>query len=396
MRNDLRFVKTKFNLGEQMDKRREYVERNLHIKLDHLANPGFDVDEVSTKNCENLIGKVEIPLGLAGPLIIHGDFAKGVFYIPLATTEGALVASVNRGCKAVGLSGGVNTFVEKSSITRAPVFRTKNIKQSAGFVKWVELHMIEIKNKVKESSGHIRLLSIKPFIVGRNVYLRFSFDTKDAMGMNMATFACEHVIESYISAKTKIECVALSGNVCTDKKASWINKIEGRGHSVHADAVIKKNVLQRVLKSDAKRILDVYTGKILIGSAVSGSMGVNAHHANIIAAIFAATGQDLAHVVEGSLGTTSVEMSGENLYISVDLPSVPLGTVGGGTNLSAQKESLNLLGVGGSGDPPGSHAKKFAEIVAAAVLCGELSLLSSLSGKDLAKAHKKYARGEKV
>lgn len=377
-----------------MDKRREYVEKNMHVKLDHLANPGFDVDEVSTKNCENLVGKVEIPLGLAGPLTVHGDFNKGAYYIPLATTEGALVASVNRGCKAVGLSGGVDTFVEKSSITRAPVFRTKNLKQSAGFVKWVDSHLTEIKNKVKESSGHIRLLSIKPFIVGRNVYLRFSFDTKDAMGMNMITFACEHVIESYISAKTKIECIALSGNVCTDKKASWINKIEGRGHSVHADALIKKNVLRKVLKTDAKRILDVYTRKILIGSAVSGSMGVNAHHANIIAAIFAATGQDLAHVVEGSLGTTTIEMQGEDLYISVDIPSLPLGTVGGGTRLNAQKENLALLGVSGGGNPPGSHAKKFAEIVASAVLCGELSLLSSLSVKGLAKAHKKYGRGE--
>ncbi len=396
MKNNLHIRKTSLSLREQMDERRELVEKKAKVKLAHLASPDFDIEEVSSKNCENLIGKIEIPLGVAGPLTVHGDFAKGEFYVPLATTEGALVASVNRGCKAVRLSGGVNAYIEKRAMTRAPVFRTKSLKESIEFVKWIESHFKEIGKKVKETSPFIKLLSIKPFIAGRNVYLRFSFDTADAMGMNMATFACDHAIDSYISERTKVQCLALSGNVCTDKKASWINKIEGRGHSVHAEAVIPKAVVHEVLKTKPERILEVYSGKILVGSGVSGSMGINAHHANIIAAIFAATGQDLAHVVEGSLGMTLIELSGEDLYIAVSIPSLVLGTVGGGTDLYAQKEALSIMGVEGGGKPPGFHANKFAEIVVSATLCGELSLLSAFAAKDLAKAHKKYGRREKI
>ena len=310
----------------------------------------------------------------------------------MATTEGALVASVNRGCKAITESGGAYVYLEQSGITRAPIFRTNNLMQAKKFVSWIKSHFDDIAQKVKETSSHITLLSITPYIAGRNVYPRFVFDTQDAMGMNMATFACDHVIRMYIEKSTKVRCVALSGNVCSDKKASWMNKIEKRGHSVHADVVITKDVIREILKTSPEAIVDTYTRKILIGSAISGSIGFNAQHANIVASIFAATGQDLAHVVEGSLGTTTAELVEEGVYFSVFLPALPLGTVGGGTSLATQKEALSILEVAGGGNPSGSHAKKLAEITAAAVMAGEVSLLSAIAAGDLAKAHKKLGR----
>lgn len=380
---------------DQMSIRRISLEKITNTNLKSLDNPLFDITDVSTKHCENLIGKVEIPIGVAGPLRVNGGLAQGKFFIPLATTEGALVASVNRGCKAVTVSGGTNTFIEKSGITRAPLFKVDNLKEAKEFISWVYKHFAIIADKVESSQKFIKLLSVTPFMEGRNVFLRFCFDTSDAMGMNMVTFACDSVIESYISIETGIPCISLSGNVCTDKKPSWINKIEGRGHSVHAEALISRDVVKKILKTSPDMILDVYTRKILIGSTVSGSMGVNAHTANIIAAIFAATGQDLAHVVEGSVGSTVVEIVEGDLYISVHLPALPVGTIGGGANLTTQQSALSIMGIAGSGKPPGTNAKKFAEIIAGTVLAGELSLLSALSSHDLARAHRKLGRGEK-
>ncbi|OGM09460.1 hydroxymethylglutaryl-CoA reductase (NADPH) [Candidatus Woesebacteria bacterium RBG_13_34_9] len=376
---------------DQMDIRRQALEKLTHTKLQYINHPSFNIEHVSTKNCENLIGKVEIPLGIAGPLKIHGNYAKGNFYIPLATTEGALIASVNRGCKAVDRSGGAQVFIEKSGMTRAPLFRTKGLKQTKKFIAWINTHLKEIAERVHKTDSHLTLLSITPFIVGRNVFLRFVFDTQDAMGMNMVTIACNY-IRNYIEKEMKVECVALSGNVCTDKKPSWINKIEGRGYSVHAEARIPKNIIREILKTDLEKIIEVHINKNLVGSSISGSMGFNAHHVNIIAAIFAATGQDLAQVVEGSIGNTIFEKTGEDLYASVSIPDLPLGTVGGGTQLETQKEALSILGVAGGGNPPGSHAKKLAEIVVSATLAGEISLISSLAQGSLAHAHQKLGR----
>jgi hydroxymethylglutaryl-CoA reductase (NADPH) len=395
------FNKQKLELAEQspaelMQARRAHLEKLTKTSLRSISSPSFDISLASTKNCENLIGKTEIPLGFAGPLKVKGDFAKGDFYIPLSTTEGALVASVNRGCKAISKAGGIYVYIEKSGITRAPLFKTNNLRESRQFVTWINLHFKEIATQIENTDKYLKLLSIKPYLTGRNVYLNFTFNTADAMGMNMVTIACDRVIRDYIEKKTKVKCIALSGNLCIDKKPAWKNKIEGRGFSLQADLTIPKGVIKEVLKVDVSRIMDVYTRKVLVGSSLSGSIGFNAHHANIVAAIFLATGQDPAHIVEGSLGTTIMEAIGENLYVSVSIPALIVGTVGGGTQLETQKEALTILGVAGGGNPSGTHAKKLAEIIAAAVAAGEISLISALASSDLARAHKSLGRGEKI
>jgi len=209
----------------------------------------------------------------------------------------------------------------------------------------------------------------------------------------MVTIATD-AIASYIQEQTGISCLSLSGNYCVDKKPSWQNVINNRGIVVWAEATITKNVLTNVLKTSAKKVYDVWLGKCMIGSAMSGSMAFNAQFANIVAALFAATGQDIAHVVEGSLGVTTAEVVEENLYISVYLPDLMVGTVGGGTGLATQKEALSLLGVVGGDD--GKNAQRLAELIGATVLAGELSLLSSLEEGSLAKAHQRLGRGKTV
>ncbi|OGM21269.1 hydroxymethylglutaryl-CoA reductase (NADPH) [Candidatus Woesebacteria bacterium RIFCSPHIGHO2_01_FULL_38_9b] len=386
---------SKLSLKEQMEVRRDVLSMLTHTTLSNISNPLFNIESASTKNCENLIGKTETPLGIAGPLRVNGDYAKGEFFIPLATTEGALVASVNRGCNAIKLSDGAFVYIEQSGMTRAPLFHTAGLKESRKFVSFIKSHFKEISKRVHQTDIHLTLLSINPFVAGRNVFLRFVFDTQDAMGMNMVTLACDHVIKNYIEKETNIPCIALSGNLCTDKKASWMNKIEKRGYSVHAEVTIPEKIVKEVLKTNPRDFVDINTRKNLIGSALAGSLGFNAHHANIIAAIFLATGQDMAHVAEASSGITTTELTGHDLYISVSLPDLPVGTIGGGTDLATQKEALSILGVAGGGSPPGSNAKKFAEIIAASVLAGEISLLAALGSGDLAKAHRWLGRGEK-
>jgi hydroxymethylglutaryl-CoA reductase (NADPH) len=209
----------------------------------------------------------------------------------------------------------------------------------------------------------------------------------------MATFATQQITD-FIFGKTGIKCLSLSGNYCIDKKPSWLNFTTGRGFKVWAEIVLPKEVLQRILKTSARNFYNVWLAKCMVGSAISGSMGFNAQFANIVAAIFLATGQDPAHIVEGSLGVTTAEMLEEDLYVSVYLPDLMVGTVGGGTGLATQEEALSILGIKGGSN--GKNSEKLAEIIGAAVLAGEISLLSSLAEGSLVKAHKRLARGEKI
>ncbi len=374
--------------------RRLYLERKLGVKLPSIASTILDFDELVGRNIENPIGAIQIPLGIAGPLLIEGEYARGEYYIPLATTEGALVASINRGCKAVTLSGGVKTRVIYDGMTRAPCIWTPSIVEAVSLVKWVEEHLTDIKKVAESTTRHGKLKRVDPFITGNIVWLRFVFETGDAMGMNMVTIAVDKALEWIASNYPgEIRPIALSGNMCVDKKPSAINLIMGRGKTVIAEAVVKRDICQKVLKTTPEDIDCVNKTKNLLGSARACSLSFNAHYANIIAAIFIATGQDVAQVVESSMGYTWTEVRNGDLYISVTLPSLEVGTVGGGTRLPTQREALEILGVAGGGDPPGVNAKKFAEIVAAAVLAGELSLLAALAAGHLAKAHIKLGRG---
>lgn len=374
--------------------RRTALEKELEVNLDNISKFSFTEEEVFGKNIENLIGASQIPLGIAGPILVKGKGlrVKGEeFYLPLATTEGALIASVSRGCKAIFESGGAQTLIEDTGITRGPVFKTDGITHSQKVKNWVEKNFKAIAKVCAQTSSHLKLLKIETSFTGKNLFIRFSFNTADAMGMNMATIATEKAVK-LIERETHAKCVSIAGNFDIDKKAAWLNFISGRGKKAWAEVIIKEKVCKDILKVNPSQIADLVYRKVQIGSAMAGSIGFNAHFANIIVAIFASTGQDLAQVVEGSLGMTTAEvLESGDLYFSIYLPSLIIGTIGGGTTLPTQSEALQILGVRGA-----KNVLKFACIVAASVLAGELSLIASQAEGSLAKAHLKLGRKRSV
>ena len=375
--------------------RRRVLETETDARLSAVGSYTFDAADAEA-NVENMIGAAQVPIGVAGPVPVEGTAAGGEYYLPLATTEGALVASVNRGLSTIRAAGGATARVTAHAMTRAPVFRVDGVAEAAETVDWVESNLDRLREAAESTTSHGELLGVDSSVVGDNVYLRFAYDTKDAMGMNMATIAtraaCEHV-----EAETPAELVALSGNLCSDKKPAAINAVEGRGRSVSADVVVPGDVVADRLDTTAAAVAEANTRKNLLGSAKAGSIGFNAHAANVVAAVFLATGQDEAHVVEGSNVITTMSVrerddGPDDLYASVSLASLPVGTVGGGTSLPTQAEALDVIGVRGGGDPPGSNADELAEVVAVGVLAGELSLLAALSSRHLASAHEELGR----
>lgn len=379
---------------EKVSIRRRALEQSTGIDLVHSAHHSFDLERVSRQNCENMIGVVQVPMGVIGPLHVRGEHVDDDnLYVPLATTEGALIASANRGCRALREAGGAVVRVDNVGMTRAPVFRTSGVVETRRFIRWIEEHEQEIRECAERGSRFLKLLEIKPTAVGTSVFLRFRFDAGDAMGMNMTTVAVDRVIHELIEPGTGVACIALSGNFCVDKKPAAVNFLEGRGKRIFAEVALDKGVLERVLKTNSRALVEVQYRKNLIGSAMAGSMGFNAHYANILAALFIATGQDPAQVVEGSLGITTIEPRGpEGVIASVYMPDVPLAAIGGGTGLGAQNEALRMLGVVPDATRPGDAAMRLAEIVGAAVLAGELSLLAAISSRDLANAHETLGR----
>jgi hydroxymethylglutaryl-CoA reductase (NADPH) len=371
----------KLNECSNVSERVSFLKNELGTSLSTIQQVVVDSDELIY--CENRIGAVTIPLGVAGPLHIIGEHTKGSCYIPLATTEGALVASVNRGAKATHEKG-IVISVEKVGVTRGPVLKAKTIGGAKKIEDLIWEQRSELAALVEKNSSHMKLMDVVVKKTGLNVFVRFSFDTDKAMGMNMATIASQKLIE-YISSKTNAEIIAVAGNFDIDKKPAWLNSIYGRGYTVQAEAQISAKNVQDILKTTPQQIEEVWKAKCMIGSALSGSIGFNAHHANIVAAFYCATGQDLAHVVEGSLGMTIVEILEDgSLYISVNLPSIMVGTLGGGTKLKTQTEARSIMQT--------NSPYVLAEVLGAAVLSGELSLLSSLSEGTLASSHKRLGR----
>ncbi len=376
------------NPQDAVEVRREFAEEISQSKLEHISHYSIDLTEAMKRNIENPIGAIQIPLGLVGPLKINGEHAEGDFYIPLATSEGALLASVNRGCSVTQTAGGATTRIIDDKMTRAPVIKAKSAVEAVEIKTWIEKHFIELKEAAESTTRHGRLIKIDPVVVvGRYIYPRFTFSTGDSMGMNMVTIATDKALE-ILTRETGAHVIALSGNLCVDKKPSALNLIEGRGKTVVAEIVIPAEIVEKKLKTTAKSIVEVNQAKNLIGSAISGSMGFNAQYANMIGALFLATGQDEAHIVEGSLGITVAEEEKGDLYFSVTLPDLPLATVGGGTRLETARECLEIMGVYGN-----EKVNKFAEIVGATVLAGELSLMGALAAGHLARAHKDLGRG---
>lgn len=385
--------------GLTADQTAEIRRRALAIrtgaKLHHVARYSLDAERASRRHCENFIGVAQIPMGVIGPLRVRGDVLRDEdVYVPLATTEGALIASINRGCRAIRSAGGAAVRVEDVGMTRAPVFKTTGLAQTQEFLRWVEEHEGEIRRVAEGTSRYLTLLEIRPRAFGTSVFLRFRFDSGDAMGMNMATIACDRVVRELIEPSTGIECVALSGNYCVDKKPAGINFHEGRGKRLYAEVTLTGEQLRDALKSNAHDLIEVQYRKNLLGSIAAGASGFNAHYANVLAAFFVATGQDVAHVVGGSMGVTCIDPAPEDgVVATVYLPDVPLGAIGGGTGLETQREALEILGVRSDPERPGRATMRLAEILAATVLAGELSLLAAFTSHDLSRAHEKLARG---
>ena len=374
--------------------RREFIGQETQTSLEQVGSFSIDIGRVVQRNCENMIGIVQVPLGVAGPIVVNGEYAKGEFWLPLATTEGALVASVNRGCSAIVKAGGADVRILHDGMTRAPVFAAESIVHAKEIVDWVDAHRDELATIAQGTTSHGKLTDIVTFIAGTSVFVRLEFDTKDAMGMNMVTIASAKVADE-IAHHTRARLVALSGNMCTDKKPAAINGILGRGRSTVAGVLLSHELIAQVFKTDAATMVEVNYRKNLVGSARAGSMGFNAHAANVVAAMFIACGQDAAHAIDGATCMTTIDLTQTGAYVAVTLPSLPVGTVGGGTGLGTQQECLKMLGVAGGGNPPGANARKLAEIIASGVLAGELSLIGALAAQHLARAHKELGRGEK-
>ncbi|KAJ4846621.1 3-hydroxy-3-methylglutaryl-coenzyme A (HMG-CoA) reductase isozyme [Turnera subulata] len=377
--------------------RREALQRITSKSLSGLPLEGFDYDSILGQCCEMPVGYVQIPVGIAGPLSLDGK----EYSVPMATTEGCLVASTNRGCKAIHLSGGATSVILKDAMTRAPVVSFPTAKRAALLKFFLEdpSNFEALSFAFNKSSRFGRLQSIKCALAGRNLYIRFACSTGDAMGMNMVSKGVQNVLEFLRPDFPDMDVHGISGNYCSDKKPAAVNWIEGRGKSVVCEAIIKGDVVRKVLKTSVQSLVELNVVKNLTGSAMAGALGgFNAHAGNIVTAIYIATGQDPAQNVESSHCITMMEAvnDGQDLHVSVTMPSVEVGTVGGGTQLASQSACLNLLGVkGASKDTPGANARRLATIVAGSVLAGELSLMSAIAAGQLVNSHMKYNRSNR-
>ncbi|KAL6217888.1 hypothetical protein ACLB2K_011105 [Fragaria x ananassa] len=377
--------------------RREALQRVTGKSLEGLPLEGFDYESILGQCCEMPVGYITIPVGIAGPLMLNGR----EFSVPMATTEGCLVASTNRGCKAINLSGGASSVLLKDGMTRAPVVRFNSAKRAAELKFFMEdpENYETISMVFNKSSRFGRLQTVKCAVAGKNLYMRFTCSTGDAMGMNMVSKGVQNVLDFLQNDFPDMDVIGISGNYCSDKKPAAVNWIEGRGKSVVCEAVIKGDIVSKVLKTNVAALVELNMLKNLTGSAIAGALGgFNAHASNIVSAVYLATGQDPAQNIESSHCITMMEAinDGKDLHVSVTMPSIEVGTVGGGTQLASQSACLNLLGVKGANrEAPGTNARQLASVVAGSVLAGELSLMSAIAAGQLVKSHMKYNRSNK-
>ncbi|CEH13745.1 hydroxymethylglutaryl-reductase [Ceraceosorus bombacis] len=360
-----------------------------------LPHLDYDYAQVMGACCENVVGYLPLPVGIAGPLNIDGQQVP----LPMATTEGTLVASTSRGCKALNAGGGVTTVLTQDAMTRGPALDFPSITAAARAKRWVDSTdgAAILKAAFDSTSRYARLSSLHSVLAGRTLYVRFATSTGDAMGMNMIGKGVEQALSVMKSRHfPEMLILSLSGNYCIDKKPAAINFIMGRGKSVVAEATIPGDVVKNVLKTTVAALVDLNVKKNLVGSAMAGAIGgFNAHAANILTSIFIATGQDPAQNVESSMCMTLMEAinDGKDLLVTCSMPSIEVGTVGGGTALSPQRSMLNLLGVAGAHPTtPGANAQRLARIICAAVMAGELSLMGALSAGHLIRAHMQHNR----
>ena len=368
---------------EIIEKRLKFIQENTKASFSHIRQYSFD-PLVTKGNIENFIGVAQIPLGIAGPLKINGEEAKGDFFIPLATVEGALVISYDRGMLMLSRSGGVTVKVLKENMHISPIFRVENFEDGQILINWVKENYKKIKQVAESTTRYGKLLSIEPIVIGKGVILKFCYSTADAMGTNMVAIATEEACK-YISSSLKKKFF-IKSNFSSDKKVSSYNYVCGYGKTVFAEATVPSKLV-KLMGTTPEEMFEYYKTYIL-GSNYAGIVGMNGHVANGVAALFLACGQDVAEVISASTAICSGEVTPEgDAYISLHFPSLMVGTVGGGTSLPTQKECLEILGCYGPG-----KIKKFTEIVAAVALAGEFSICAAIAGGTFVDAFKKYGR----
>lgn len=369
--------------------RQKFVEEYTGVKMQHVDKFSFD-PSVLRGNIENFTGVAQVPIGFAGPLRVNGEHANGEFLIPMATTEGTLVASYNRGMKVLNASGGVVCTVIGDAMQRAPVFVFDSARQARDFKQWVHANMDGIRDAAEATTSVGKLREIDIYLAGKLAFCRFNYTTGDAAGQNMvgrATFAASSWILEQPEVKDHVRKMYLESNFATDKKASQVNIMRTRGKRVVAECTVPRDVLIEIMRVEPES-LTYHAGIANVGTYLSGANNNGAHSPNGITAMFIATGQDVANVSESSAGVVYTELTpNRDLYISITIPSLIVATHGGGTALPTQKECLQILGCSGRGG-----VNKLAEIVAGVVLAGELSLASAISSLDWVSSHEKYGR----
>src|SRR3954468_21463423 len=371
---------------EAAEARRDFLKEQAGASLEHVGSYSFD-PSILPGNVEHFTGVAQVPLGIAGPLLVNGEHAQGEFYVPMATAEGTLVASYNRGMKLLHEAGGVKTTIMDDRMQRAPAFLFEDARGARDFGEWLDEHFDEIREVAESTTKSGRLQDIEQYSASRILYTRFNYTTGDAAGQNMTgkatQAACHWILEQYPA----IDRFFLEGNFATDKKSSQINMLRTRGKRVVAEATIPDRLFREVMHSSSELM---YRARQVsnLGGVMSGVNNNGAHSANGITALFIATGQDAANVAESSAAFVYVELRPNgDYYYSVTIPALIVATYGGGTGLATQRECLALLGCYGAG-----QVRKFAEIVAATVLCGELSLGSAIVAEEWVKAHDLYGR----
>ena len=366
--------------------RRDFAREQTAAELNHVGKYSFEPD-VLQGNIENFIGVAQVPIGLAGALLVNGEYAKGEFFVPLATTEGTLVASYNRGMKLLRESGGVTTTVVDDAMQRAPVFVFKSAREAQEFSIWIKENFAEIKARAEATTSVGKLRDIQQFPASRFLYLRFNYTTGDAAGQNMVGKATKAACDWIKSVQPDIERYQLEGSFATDKKTSFVNTLHTRGKKVIAEATISAAKLKEIMHVSVEQIFEARLTSQL-GGYLAGVNNNGAHSANGVTAMFIACGQDVANVAESSAAAVYAEITKSgDYYFSITIPSLIVATYGGGTGLPTQRECLELLGCYGK-----DKVKKFAEIVAATVLCGELSLGTAVIADEWVSSHEQLGR----
>jgi hydroxymethylglutaryl-CoA reductase (NADPH) len=366
---------------EMADARRAFIEEQTGASLEHVGSYSFPPDDVAG-NVEHFTGVAQVPIGFAGPLLVNGEHAQGEFYVPLATAEGTLVASYNRGMKLLREAGGVTASVVDDAMQRAPAFIFEDARQAREFSAWLDENFDEIKAAAESTTRSGRLRNIEKYSASKILFTRFNFTTGDAGGQNLTGKATAAACAWITSKYPDIEHFFLESNFATDKKSSQVNMLNTRGKRVVAEARVPAELIERHMRSTGEKLFRARQVSNL-GGFMSGVNNNGAHSANGITAMFIATGQDAANVAESSAAYNFTELlPNGDYYYSITIPSLIVATYGGGTGLPTQRECLESLGCHGKG-----KVRKLAEIVAATVLCGELSLGSAIAAEEWVEAH---------